>query len=539
MAIINGDEFDNSLTGTPGDDIIHGLGGDDQLFGQGGNDQLFGDDGNDKLFAGTGRDVLSGGAGDDTIFIAVGGAGDGDVIDGGAGTDYLSLQFDDGFTAAITLSIADPGVEQVLPDGTRIVGIESIQFLGGAGADTLTGGDLADAIYGGAGDDTIQGGGGNDDLGGYAGNDIVDGGAGNDQLYGGDGSDQLFGGAGDDTLHGQGGSDVLHGGDGNDVLYGSVSRGETGSDILYGDAGDDVFHAGVNPVEMHGGSGDDTYWIDRFGNTVVEAPGEGTDTVYAGVTFRLPDNVENLVMSGTLYPGAHGIGNALDNVITADDNGNSLYGAGGNDTLHGGASDDYLDGGVGADTMDGGAGNDTYVVGSAGDVVTELPGQGTDTVRAATSYHLGDNVEDLVLIGSHAADGTGNALDNSITGNDAANVLDGGLGADTLTGGSGADSFVFDSALGAGNVDRITDFISGVDSLRLDPAIFTALPAGALSPDAFALGTAAQDADDRILYDAATGSLRYDPDGAGGSDAQVFATVTPGTALSASDFLIG
>ncbi|WP_343718340.1 calcium-binding protein, partial [Inquilinus sp.] len=173
------------------------------------------------------------------------------------------------------------------------------------------------------------------------------------------------------------------------------------------------------------------------------------------------------------------------------------------------------------------------------DVVTELPGQGTDTVRAAISYHLGDNVEDLVLIGSRAADGTGNALDNGITGNDAANVLDGGLGADTLTGGSGADSFVFDSALGAGNVDRITDFVSGIDSLRLDPAVFTALPAGALSPDAFALGTAAQDADDRILYDAATGSLRYDPDGAGRNDAQLFATLAPGTALSASDFLIG
>jgi Ca2+-binding RTX toxin-like protein len=262
--------------------------------------------------------------------------------------------------------------------------------------------------------------------------------------------------------------------------------------------------------------------------------------VVSGFSFRLPDNVENLVLTDTLFPGGNAIGNALDNVITGNNMISNLYGAAGNDTLHGGADQDRLDGGLGADTMDGGAGDDTYVVGSTGDVVIELAGQGADdTVRSTIDYHLGDNVENLVLIGSWAVDGTGNDLANTLIGNDAANVLAGGLGKDLLTGGGGADSFVFDTAFGGSNIDRLTDFTPGEDHFLLDPAIFTQLPTGALAPDAFALGTAAGDADDRILYDIDSGTLRYDRDGTGPGAARAFAIVVPGTVLSASDFLIG
>ena len=62
--------------------------------------------------------------------------------------------------------------------------------------------------------------------------------------------------------------------------------------------------------------------------------------------------------------------------------------------------------------MTGGDGNDTYVVDNVGDTVTELAGEGFDTVRSSISYTLGADVERLVLTDS-AANGTGNGAPTS------------------------------------------------------------------------------------------------------------------------------
>ena len=120
-----------------------------------------------------------------------------------------------------------------------------------------------------------------------------------------------------------------------------------------------------------------------------------------------------------------------------------LHGGSGDDMLSGLGGDDQLDGRAGADTMVGGAGNDTYSVDNWGDVVTELTDGGNDTVKTNLGgYVLGANVENLILTGSAAINGTGNGLDNLIVGNGGNNVLTGGKGNDTLSGGKGDDMLV-------------------------------------------------------------------------------------------------
>ena len=150
--------------------------------------------------------------------------------------------------------------------------------------------------------------------------------------------------------------------------------------------------------------------------------------------------------------------------------------------------------------MRGYGGDDLYIVDNAGDVIGETPGNGTDTVQASVSYTLAPNVENLILTGGVAINGTGNAQNNAISGNIAANVLKGGFGNDVLsggggndtlfgdggndlmTGGSGADRFTFQDTLGAGNADHIADFATGSDKIMLENAVFASLGAGRCRP---------------------------------------------------------
>ncbi|MFN3465333.1 MAG: calcium-binding protein, partial [Terricaulis sp.] len=184
-------------------------------------------------------------------------------------------------------------------------------------------------------------------------------------------------------------------------------------------------------------------------------------------------------------------------------------------------------------------GNDYYIVDNVGDTVTELSGEGTDTVQSSVSFTLSDHVDRLLLSGAGNINGAGNAQDNLIWGNGGANTLDGGLGADTLTGGAGADTFAFTTTLGGGNVDAIADFSIADDTILLSNAVFTGLSAGALAAGAFVIGSAAADADDRIIYDSAAGQLFFDADGDGAGAAILFATLAPGLALTSADFIVG
>jgi Ca2+-binding RTX toxin-like protein len=180
--------------------------------------------------------------------------------------------------------------------------------------------------------------------------------------------------------------------------------------------------------------------------------------------------------NGALY--AIGFGGQiwrLDMGLGAEDVGDVLNGGAGNDhiegglgadQLTGGTGNDHLDGGAGADQMSGGVNDDIYFVDNAGDVITELSGEGRDTVYTSIQYTLGANVEDLAISGtSSALNIYGNGLANLLVGNGAQNTLDGGGGADTLVGQLGDDLYVIDDV---GDV-----IIEGADGGR--DTIYTAI----------------------------------------------------------------
>ncbi|GLK55981.1 Ca2+-binding RTX toxin-like protein [Methylopila capsulata] len=112
----------------------------------------------------------------------------------------------------------------------------------------------------------------------------------------------------------------------------------------------------------------------------------------------------------------------------------------------------HFDGGY---TMIGELGDDTYYVDTASDVITELDGEGFDSVLTEVDYTLADNVERIVAIGSTGLTLTGNALDNNVIGDaggdtlyglDGADILKGRGGDDTMVGGAGDDAYYVSEA---------------------------------------------------------------------------------------------
>jgi len=506
--ILAGDGEDQ-LRGGGGVDNLQGQGGDDQLFGDLGNDTLSGGLGLDILYGGEGNDVLNGNEGNDSLY---GDAGT-DTLDGGAGDDYL-LGGEGSDTASYLSAAAAVTVSLALTTAQNTVG---------AGSDTL------------GGIENLTGSAFNDTLTGDTGSNVMDGGA---------GADTLTGGAGNDTyiVDNVGDNVVETPGNGTDTILSSVSytlagrsieqftltgganvnaTGNSSDNKITGNSGNNIMDGGTGADILTGGAGNDTYIVDNVGDNVVETPGNGTDTILSSVSYTLAGrSIEQFTLTGSANVNA--TGNSSDNKITGN-SGNNI-----------------MDGGTGADILTGGAGNDTYIVDNVGDNVVETPGNGTDTILSSVSYTLaGRSIEQFTLTGSANVNATGNSSGNSMAGNSGNNIMDGLTGSDTLTGGGGLDQFRFSTALGATNVDTITDFSVVNDTIGLATSIFTtAGAAGVLSASAFVTGAAAADASDRIIYNSVTGALLYDSDGTGAGAAIAFAQIGTGLALTNADFLL-
>jgi VCBS repeat-containing protein len=224
---------------------------------------------------------------------------------------------------------------------------------------------------------------------------LLDGGDGNDVLDGGAGVDVMQGGAGDDTYgvddvgdvvdetigggiagtggHGDaGGIDTVRAsisytlgtsvenltltgqanlnGSGNEQA--NVLIGNDGNNTLSGGAGNDVLDGGLGVDTLIGGSGDDSYFLDNAGDVVVEAAGEGIDTVRSRISTTLGANFERLTLLG--INAIDGSGNELDNVLTGNAASNLLMGGAGNDSYvlqRGGGRDTVMDSAGVADSV--------------------------------------------------------------------------------------------------------------------------------------------------------------------------------------------
>ncbi len=435
-------------TGNAADNVINGNSGNNSLDGVSGTDTLNGNGGNDTLFVHSGSEVINGGTETDTIVSDV--------------TYNLSSAVS---VENLTLTaLAGAGATATGTTGANVI-------IGNALGNTLDGG-------GAGGTDTLIGGAGNDTYIVYNTGDVVSEGAaagtdtvivnanisytlsgdlenltlqGYSNKYGPNLAMTATGNTGanvitdNSTINGfkygtPSVNNVLLGGGGIDTLVNNVQSTaftQTGAETLDGGAGADIMSSTANNLRT-------IFVVDNAGDTV---DGNVTgDEVRSSISWDLAVNtldVDNLSLTGSTN--INGVGNANANIITGNSGNNTLTGLAGNDFLSGGDGNDTLDGGLNDDTMIGGFGNDTFIVDSTSDVVSELAGQGTDTVISSVSYTLSGNIENLIITGT-AVTAIGDSGTNVITGNGQDNYIDGMGGADAMSGGLGNDSYFVDNA---------------------------------------------------------------------------------------------
>jgi Ca2+-binding RTX toxin-like protein len=465
----------DTLTGTAAADMIYAEGGDDLITGGAGDDIIDGGAGFDTAVFATGAVpytvTVSGGVvtvassdGTDTLTnverlrfggldLAVAdltgavliGTAAGDALAGGGGDDrFFGLAGNDAFTGGLGSDTAD--YSQAAGAVTARTDIQSASNDGDGGADTFT---SIENLTGSAFDDLLVGDAGANILLGGLGRDVIIAGGGNDVINGGSGvPNELYGGAGDDIyiVENRADSIIENAGEGIDTILsavfqihmsanvenltytgtevftgignavGNVITGGAQRDTLLGLGGDDILIGGAGAAnELHGGAGDDTYVLDAS-DTIVEAVGDGTDTVQLrGLhAYNLAANVEHAVVIGT---GDYVLnGNALDNTLT---------GGAGDDTLQGGGGNNTLIGGDGIDTV-------TYILASLSGVTARLDINRGINSNGMVGTDTFSGIENL----------TGSNHDDTLIGNAGDNVINGGIGYDLLLGFDGNDTLI-------------------------------------------------------------------------------------------------
>lgn len=187
LAVLVGEDGNDTLKGGPGDEQMLGGPGDDTLDGGAGADQLKGEDGNDTL---DGDNYEAPGA---------------DLIDGGAGIDTAAgwTQPDKPEKLPTTVKQDDQPNDGRPGENDDVRGIERITSHVSGTFEMTDADDIVDVWANqDSGASTVLAKGGNDRVKGGSNAETLDGGPGNDRLEGGFGNDTITGGPGKDEIFG-------------------------------------------------------------------------------------------------------------------------------------------------------------------------------------------------------------------------------------------------------------------------------------------------------------------------------------------------
>jgi Ca2+-binding RTX toxin-like protein len=404
VQVVNGSQFNDTITGSAIDNELNGEDGDDVISGLAGNDLINGGDDDDTLTGGAGNDDVNGNAGDDIVNeeAAANGA---DNLEGGPGGGCDTINYG-ARTTSTNINETTGTLWGAAAEGDNGGGFELL--VTGSADDTLTGDSSAESFQPGAGNDTVDG-------------------------------------------NAQGGTDscLL----GFDFLDLSVVAGPANFNLITGTAtgnGTDTF----SDLEGYvGTNGNDTVVVGDTaanGNTLGDfLGGNGIDTVDAtantlGITI-------DLSVFGNGQEVENAFGGSGNDTITGNVLNNRLLGNAGNDIISAGTGNDFVEGGLDNDTLIDGGGADrlSYRNAPSGEVIDGANGfasggDGEDTLVGGWEFILGSNFNDDITGGQNSVNVPtrikGFKGNDIITGTNSTDTLAGGAGNDEIRAGSGDDS---------------------------------------------------------------------------------------------------
>ncbi|MDB9789332.1 calcium-binding protein [Gammaproteobacteria bacterium] len=544
-----------TITGSAGADTlrgdakstINGGGGNDTIVGGSGNDTLNGDAGKDTITTGAGADTVNGGADNDTIVIA-GSLTAADKIDGGDGTDTLSVT-NASITALQGLSISDAN--------TFNANFNSVETLYVSDALDSTGDDFDLGYLDGIETVTLTTVNGAQTIDGFD--------SGNTLILTTTPSANVTAKVNGATTSA---TDVLNialtanaDDDYDALVLGNIETVNISVTQATASATSQTATVGLSISQTavaSGGTGaaQTVNFVGSEDIVVDTAIAAGTISA-AGMSARLASTpglvMSTLATATTAMPGQ---------TVTGSSGADTLYGSTGADTITGGAGNDTLVGGKGADTIDGTSGSDT--LSTEGMVGASIGGTGTGTSTgvvvnlsssaltnvavlnaiaqnvsgAVTSVPAGSTAyvfNDTLNTNSTAADTllnidnvtlAGNGI-NYVVGSDTANTVTLGSGNDTVSTGKGDDTIV-----GIGGNNTLNSG-AGDDT-------FTITAAGSLDTNDVITGGSGTDVINLTNVAAATAVLDDQSgietvtivDGAAGADSQLSITYTAANTTS-------